>query len=93
MLWRPDWHANVGKSKTEVNLYYPILYTLMGISVTCGTEQGLAFILAYVLIRGVQYIRSKEMIKKAGTGVYQRVIRYSTGHLRRAFSYDAWTCP
>ncbi|TWP14881.1 hypothetical protein EUA75_02825 [TM7 phylum sp. oral taxon 353] len=64
MLWRPDWHVNVGKNKTKVNLYYPILYTLMGISVACGTEQGLAFILAYVLIKGVQYIRSKETIKK-----------------------------
>ncbi len=64
MLWHPDWHINVGKNKTKINLYYPTLYILMGISVACGTEQGLAFILAYVLIRGVQYIRSKEMIKK-----------------------------
>lgn len=64
MLWHPDWHINVGKNKTKVNLYYPILYILMGISVACGTEQGLAFMLAYVLIKGVQYIRSKETIKK-----------------------------
>lgn len=64
MLWYPDWHVSVGKNKTKINLYYPILYILMGISVACGTEQGLALILAYVLIRGVRHIRSKEMIKK-----------------------------
>lgn len=64
MLWHPDWHVSVGKNKTKINLYYPILYILMGISVACGTEQGLAFILAYVIIRAIQYIRSKETIKK-----------------------------
>ena len=36
----------------------------MGLSVACGTEQGLAFILAYVIIKAIRYIRSKETTKK-----------------------------
>jgi len=62
MLWHPNWHIIAGKNK--INLYYPILYTIMGLSVACGTEQGLAFILAYVIIKAIRYIRSKETTKK-----------------------------
>lgn len=62
MLWRPNWQMTIGKNK--INLYYPILYTIMGLSVACGTEQGLAFILAYIIIKAIRYIRSKETTKK-----------------------------
>ena len=62
VLWRPNWQMTIGKNK--INLYYPILYTIMGFSVACGTEQGLAFILAYVIIKAIRYIRSKETTKK-----------------------------
>lgn len=62
MLWHPNWQIIAGKNK--INLYYPILYTIMGLSVACGTEQGLAFILAYVIIKAIRYIRSKETTKK-----------------------------
>lgn len=62
MLWHPNWQMTIGKNK--INLYYPILYTIMGLSVACGTEQGLAFILAYVIIKAIRYIRSKETTKK-----------------------------
>ena len=50
--------------QNKISLYYPILYTIMGLSVACGTEQGLAFILAYVIIKAIRYIRSKETTKK-----------------------------
>ena len=52
MLWHPNWQMTIGKNK--INLYYPILYTIMGLSVACGTEQGLAFILAYVIIKAIR---------------------------------------
>lgn len=74
MLWHPSWHIVVGKSRRSINLYQPILYILMGLSVACGTEQGLAFILAYTLIRGFHYIRSAQPVKKRVVAFFVEIL-------------------
>lgn len=74
MLWHPSWHIAIGNSRRSINLYWPILYILMGLSVACGTEQGLAFILAYTLIRGFHYIRSAQPVKKRVVAFFVEIL-------------------
>lgn len=63
MLWRPSWSIKLKNGK-QFQLYWPILYILFGLAIACGTEQGLAVALSYVVVKLITYIRSKKSIKK-----------------------------
>lgn len=66
MLWQPQWKITLGlrQKRWSVHLYKPFLYLLMGLSVACGTEQGLAFIVAYVLMAIYHAVRQKQPFRR-----------------------------
>lgn len=61
MLWSPRPSVTIFSKKIE--LYWPILFTLIGLAIACGTEQGLAVGIAYMLTRLYQHIRSQQSLR------------------------------
>lgn len=66
MLWQPKWRVTLGskRKRWSIRLYKPLLYLLMALSVACGTEQGLAFIVAYTLIVLYHAVRQKQPFRQ-----------------------------
>lgn len=96
MLWRPK--LIIGFFSKRVSLYWPILYVLIGLSVACGTEQGIAIALAYMLVRLIEHIRSKNPFAKwwklyVLEGIYLALVIYAIlslltlGHANEALRY------
>ena len=97
MLWRPSWNIKLKNGK-QFQLYWPILYILFGLAIACGTEQGLAVALSYVVVKLIIYIRSKKSIKKwlpyllleilyLSVVVYSVLSLLTLGHAHNALQY------
>lgn len=56
LLWRP--YVIIRLKKHTISLYHPIVWLLLALSVACGTEQGLAAIVAYIIVEVIRAIRS-----------------------------------
>lgn len=97
MLWRPSWSIKL-KNSRRIQLYWPILYLLLGLAVACGTEQGLAVIVSYFAMRFFTDLRSKKSYKKwlpcllleilyLGAIVYGVLSLLTWGHANDALRY------
>jgi hypothetical protein len=62
MLWQPRW--TVRTKQWSIQLYYPLIALLLALAVACGTEQGLAAIIAYLIIETIRAIRSTTPLKQ-----------------------------
>lgn len=62
MLWHPSWTVRIGQR--SLGLYYPLVSLLLALAVACGTEQGLAAIIAYLIIETIRAIRSATPLKQ-----------------------------
>ena len=96
MLWRPGWSIVIKGRK--IKLYYPILSILLGLSVACGTEQGLAASLAFGLVEIAVYMKHWRNIRKwwwryiakiglVGVAIYAVLTVLTLGHANEAIRY------
>lgn len=96
MLWRPKLILHL-KGYT-FSLYQPIVFILLALAVAMGTEQGLAAIIAYMLVEVIRAIRSPIAIKHwwwrialKGVGVlattYVVLSILTLGHANEALRY------
>lgn len=102
MLWRPDWSITI--KGCNVKLYYPILSILLGVSVACGTEQGLAASVAFGLVELAVYMKHWRNIHKwwwrylvkiglVGISIYAILTILTLGHAHEALRYALLDVP
>lgn len=96
MLWRPK--VTLRLKGHTFSLYQPIVFILLALAVAMGTEQGLAAIIAYMLVEVIRAIRSPIAIKRwwwrivlKGVGVlaatYVVLSILTLGHATEALHY------
>ena len=62
MLWRPRWAVNIRQQ--SIPLFHPFVALLLTLAIACGTEQGLAAIIAYLMIETIRAMRSATPLKQ-----------------------------